>query len=254
MPHFSPDNRRIAFISNRSGFFELWVADRDGANPVSLTSLDGAVNGDPCWSPDATRIAFSSLQKQQSDIYVLDVETGDLRQVTSAASDDWVPRWSRDGRWIYFTSNRNGSWQIWKVAAGGGEAVQITQQGGRAASESVDGRFLYVARSDTAGIWRMPTQGGTATLVLDRSAAYDWGSWTVVKDGLYFIDRHAPHTAISFFHFDTGKVTPQASLPPASVRNITRGIPSLTVSPDRKQIAYAHFDRKERDIVMVEAF
>ena len=178
----------------------------------------------------------------------------DLSQVTSASSDDWVPRWSQDGRWIYFTSNRSGSWQIWKVAAGGGEALQMTQQGGRAASESPDGRYLYIARSDTAGIWRMPAEGGTATLVLGQTRASDWGSWTVVDDGLYFIDRRAPHTGISFFHFDTATVTLEAPLPSASVWNITWGMPSLTVSPDRKQVVFAQFDRKERDIMMVEGF
>ena len=254
MPHFSPDSRRLVFISNRSGFFELWAADRHGINPTPLTSLEGAVNGDPRWSPDGTRIAFSSLREQQSDVYVLEVETGTLRQITSASSDDWGPRLSRDGRWLYFTSNRSGSWQIWKVAAEGGQALQMTQQGGRAASESPDGRFLYVARNDTAGIWRLPAEGGAATLVLGQLRASDWGSWTVVEDGLYFIDRRARHTGISFFHFDTGAVTTEIPLPPASTRNITRGIPSLTVSPDRKQFAFAQFDRRERDIMMVEGF
>ena len=100
----------------------------------------------------------------------------------------------------------------------------------------------------------MPIQGGTATLVLDRTAASDWGSWTLFEDGLYFIDRRGPQPGIAFFDFDTGTVMPQAALPPATLRNITRGIPSLTISPDRQQVAYAQFDRKERDIVMVEAF
>ena len=216
--------------------------------------MAGAVNGDPRWSPDGTRIAFSSMRKQQSDLYGLAMETGILHQITTASSDDWVPRWSRDGRWLYFTSNRSGSWQIWKVPAEGGEAIQMTQQGGRAACESTDGRFLYVARSDTAGLWRMPAEGGAATLIFGQLHASDWGSWAVVEDGLYFIDRRAPHTGISFFHFDPGAVTLKAALPPASTRNITRGIPSLTVSPDRKQFVFAQFDRRERDIMMVEGF
>ena len=254
MPHFSPDNSRIVFISNRSGFFELWMADRDGTNLVPLTRLDGAVNGDPRWSPEATRIAFSSLHKQQGDIYVLDVETGSMRQITFDAADDWVPRWSQDGQWIYFTSNRSGAWQIWKVAAAGGEAVQITRQGGQAASESMDGRFLYIARSDTAGLWQMPAGGGPAVRLLDRLAATDWGSWVVTEEGVYFIDRQAPHPGLSFYNLDTGTVTSQVALPLLTARNITRGIPSLTISPDRKQIVYAQFDKRERDIVMVEAF
>lgn len=254
MPHFSPDNKRIAFISNRSGFYELWIADHDGSNPIQLTARNGTVNGDPHWSPDGTRIAFSSLQSQQGDIHVVDVASGALHHITSTSSDDWVPRWSRDGRWLYFTSNRSGTWQIWKIPVRGGKAVQITQHGGRAALESVDGRFLYIARSDTAGIWRIPAHGGTATLVLAQIAPSDWGSWTVAQDGIYFIDRHPSRPGISFFHFETGEITAQAPLTSASVWNITRGIPSLTISGDRQHAAYAQYDRRERDIVMLEAY
>lgn len=252
MPAYAPDNRRIAFISDRGGSFQLWIADGDGANPILATGSKESISSDPNWSPDGTKIAFSSLSREQGDIYVLEVASGRLNQLTSAESDDWMPRWSQDGRHIYFASDRSGSWQIWKRAIVGGEPVQVTRRGGRAASESLDGRHLFFARDDTAGIWRMPVDGGPDTLLFDRPARYDWASWTVADDGIYFIDRSNPKAAVSFFAFKTGEVTAIASIPSSALRNITRGIPSLSVSPDRRRIAYAQFDEKERDIVMVQ--
>ena len=59
-PEFSPDGKRIAFMSNRSGDWEIWVCDSDGSNPVQLTSFRGPNVSTPRWSPDGGRIAFDS--------------------------------------------------------------------------------------------------------------------------------------------------------------------------------------------------
>jgi hypothetical protein len=57
-------------------------------------------------------------------------EGGLARPLTRDASDNVNASWSRDGKWIYFTSNRSGQWQIWKMPSDGGEPVQLTKQGG----------------------------------------------------------------------------------------------------------------------------
>ena len=50
--------------------------------------------------------------------------------------------WSQDGEWMYFGSRRSGRWEVWKVSVGGGEPIQVTQDGGQLAFESTDGRFM----------------------------------------------------------------------------------------------------------------
>jgi len=92
-----------------------------------------------------------------------------VRRVTTGDSDDVVPSWSRDGRWVYFVSNRSGENQVWKVPAEEAKAVQVTRKGGFAAFESIDGRYLYYAKSrDASGIWRVPVDGGEEIQVLDQ--------------------------------------------------------------------------------------
>lgn len=67
--------------------------------------------------------------------------------------------WSRDGKWIYFQSDRSGQWRIWKVPAEGGSAVQVTQNTGGAAFESVDGKYLYFTQtSSNLRLFRMPVR------------------------------------------------------------------------------------------------
>jgi len=96
--------------------------------------------------------------------------------VTHEASDEDHPRSPRDGRFIYFTSDRSGRWQIWKMPADSGPAVQVTRGGGFSAQESWDARHLYYSKlpRDRAfsvvggGVWRVPVEGGEETPVVAR--------------------------------------------------------------------------------------
>ena len=63
------------------------------------------------------------------------------------SGNDGNPSWSRDERWIYFDSARTGEQQVWKIPANGGEAIQLTQDGGFAPLESPDGKFLHYVKS-----------------------------------------------------------------------------------------------------------
>ena len=167
-PHFSPDGKKIAFESDRFGYPEIWACDNDGSNCGQLTSLHGTA-GAASWSPDGRYIAFEYRPKEHSEVYLLEVGGGLPRLLaTLPGADNGGPNWSRDGKWIYFYSDRGGSVQLWKIQLDGRPPVQVTKHGGVVATESADGRFLYYAKVDVPGIWRMPLQGGEETLVLDQ--------------------------------------------------------------------------------------
>ncbi|MGI8961078.1 MAG: protein kinase domain-containing protein [Bryobacteraceae bacterium] len=75
-PQFSPDGKWIAFSSERSGNFEIWVCGSDGGNPMQLISFGGPQVGSPRWSPDSRWIAFDSTKDGSSHIYVISADGG----------------------------------------------------------------------------------------------------------------------------------------------------------------------------------
>ena len=110
-PRLSPDGRWLAFASRRSGSpAEIWVADADGSNPQSLTHGMAGFHGSPDWSPDGRRIGFDSMDDDlHYHIWIIDADGGSPRQFTTQADNEHTPTWSRDGRWIYFSSVHGGA-------------------------------------------------------------------------------------------------------------------------------------------------
>ena len=81
--------------------------------------------------------------------------------MTNHSADNAVASWSRDGRWIYFVSNRTKEWQVWKMPVDGGQPVQVSKHGGYVAFESLDGKFVYFSKDLLlTTLWRVPVGGG----------------------------------------------------------------------------------------------
>jgi hypothetical protein len=99
-----------------------------------------------------------------------------------------VPNWSRDGKSIYFASNRTGRWQVWKTMMDFPDTpLQVTQDGGFAAREAQDGRGIYYAKGRAVtGLWHKQF-GGPEKEVLPLRAAL-WGYWTLGSGGIYFVE------------------------------------------------------------------
>src|SRR5258706_12390634 len=93
-----------------------------------LPGYDGV--GSPRWSPDGKRLAYDSRGDGRYRIILADLNTGDRHVLTTEPMDGARPSWSRDGRWVYFSSIREGFRQIWKAPAGGGQAIRVTKNGG----------------------------------------------------------------------------------------------------------------------------
>ena len=132
----------------------------------------------------------------------------------------------------------------------GGEAVQVTKQGGRLAFESMDGKYVYYCKESGPGIWRVPVDGGEELKILDSFHSENLGDWAVVNDGLYFINPEAKDgVAMEFFDFATRKVSQVGKLGKVDIGPIC-----IAVSPDRTQILYVQADQSGEDIMLVENF
>ncbi len=252
-PQYSPDGKRIAFASNRTGSNEIWISDSEGASPVQLTFLGGPPVGTPRWSPEGAWIAFDSVTEGQRDIYVISSEGGIPRRLTTERSDDVRPSYSRDGKWIYFGSNRSGRWEIWKVPAQGGAAVQVTLQGGgHEAFESADGRYVYYEKIPTDSLWRIPSGGGVEEAAVPAPVLR--GHWGLVNGGAVILNPISNPPALEFFRFTARRREHLADLPREFIPDRGFSTPALAVSPDGQWIAYVQLDRYDTDLVLIDNF
>src|SRR5580698_4312400 len=122
-PQFSPDGKRIAYMSTRTGPWQIWVREMNGANPRQISFTESA--GTPRWSPDGRSIAFDAPYDGSTRIFVIKVDGTEQAQPIVKGL---VPSFSRDGKWIYFASDQTGDWQVWKVPNSGGSEVQAAVQ------------------------------------------------------------------------------------------------------------------------------
>ncbi len=149
-PAWSPDGRRIAYVSFEANRSEIYVQDLRSGSRKRVSARPG-VNGAPAWSPDGKRLAVSlSRQDGNLDIYTLDLGSQVLTRLTNGSSIDTEPAWSLDGRQIYFTSDAAGGPQVYRIAAEGGNAQRVTFEGPYNARPRMapDGKQLAVVHND----------------------------------------------------------------------------------------------------------
>jgi eukaryotic-like serine/threonine-protein kinase len=173
-PTWSPDGRQLAFTienvelnpQNAARLSELWAVDVDTGIARPLSRLDAVM---PSWSPNNRRIAYTGRMEGAKfthlDLWTLPVEGGTPTRVTDDIPNDWSPTWSPDGRYLYFSSDRGGSMNLWRV--------RIDESSGRRLSEpepmttpaplaahasmSADGgRLVFTSALVTTNIQRLP--------------------------------------------------------------------------------------------------
>jgi TolB protein len=130
-PSWNPKTgQQVAFVSDRGGIPQLYVMNADGSSQTKVDLPDMGYVIDPAWSPNGQLLAFSWRRPNGNyDLYVMEIATRQLVELTRDVGRNERPSWAPDGRHLVFESTRTGTRQIWSMLADGTDARQLTMQG-----------------------------------------------------------------------------------------------------------------------------
>lgn len=221
-PAISPDSRRIAFASTRTGHLEIWVTDADGNNPRQITNSTSQSMATPEWTADSRRLISATRWGEGGGLFRVGAEAGALPEPLPGVNAlDSDPRFSPDYRFLYFISSIAGRMELCRMPAQGGTPEQLTREGCVVHRCSPDGRWIYLIReNETSGLYRIPAGGGRAELVLPEVKSTLYRGWDVARSGIYYTVELETGGAWEIRHFDParGTKTPVLRLPLAMPR------------------------------------
>ncbi|UCF35514.1 MAG: PD40 domain-containing protein [Acidobacteriota bacterium] len=255
-PMFSPDGNRVAFISVRSGSWEVWVCDSDGSNVLRISSCSAGVTRKLIWSPDGAQIAFPSTQEGLWSITIVPTAGGNPRQLeTKLPWHGWPGEltvlWASDGEWLVFTTDPENPEGLWKVPRAGRDPVRTTREEVRSLLvPSAEGQIYYEKRNPEQlqyqSLWSLNLSTGQSTKLLDSVFRT---SYSIADTGIYFVserDLDCRCYHLQFIDAVTGEIRRICDL-----KDVGDG---LSVSPDGRSLLYTERLQSNSDIMVAENF
>jgi Tol biopolymer transport system component len=199
----APDGCCLVFENRRAGSFQIWKAGLNGENAGPFIPFRGHAMGTPRYSPDGNWIVFDGVEGTERDLYLVRPDGTGLRRFTDEPGDDVLPRWSPDGKHVYFSSKRSGRFEIWKQAIAGGNAVQVTRRGGHIGEEVAGRPGLYFRRNDerVGPLFWLDAEGGEHEIIPSVRAR----NFTTSREGIYYLSGVESEPGIRFYDFKSGK-------------------------------------------------
>jgi Tol biopolymer transport system component len=222
------------------------MADAEGANPVRLTEFNGPMSGAPQWCSDGRRVAFDARGSGTSAIYIVDIDERQPRRLSSANTQNSLPTWSPDCRWILASDGRR---SLYKLPVAGGPAELFTKQQSYFAQMSGDNVIFNVKEPKGVALWSKGLSGGLES-ALPGMPLLDYAeAWAVAPGGVYYTTTTNGAAALEFYDFvkrATRRIAPLPKTPSPG------GGLGLSVSHDGRWLLYTQAGEAQSDIMIMD--
>ena len=244
-PSVSPDGAQVAFASNRSGYFDLYILTLASGETQQITNTP-QYDSSPTWSPDSQWLTFETYDGNDLEVSVISLtdSTSPPVNLTDNTASDSAPAWSPRGRSIAFVSDRDGSPDIWLAdldRADEGRFVNITDTVNIAENLPLwkDGRLLWISHSDDlafsgAYVWDSTQPERPAQWALDA----DLAAWDTTGSRLVTILNNPNADYLAASALDGSLLLPPAPLP-GKIRGLAWLGVDLTSIPEAYRTASA---------------
>ncbi|MDT0604619.1 winged helix-turn-helix domain-containing protein [Thalassotalea castellviae] len=230
-PHYSTKQDRIAYASNESGFYELWISDTQGLNRQQLTFLKQTIRY-PRWSHSGDKIAFlGPVESDKADkIYIYDLTTNTLSIVPSMHQIHNRPTWSWDDNAIISAVYEKEYVDLHYINIVTGDSTRLSNDGSRFGIMTSPTTLLYTG--ERKGLWQLELAFENQKLFnnyannqpLNKVSGKIFKTtytWDHTEQGVYFHQKYDKHHQISFYNYAEQQSTPILRLPRSTLRTST---------------------------------
>ncbi|MBT1444472.1 PD40 domain-containing protein [Shewanella sp. JM162201] len=241
---YSAAANRLVFVSNESGYNEIWTSAPDGSRRQMHTELKRQA-ASPAWSHDGTRIAFvaADTNHEGNKLHVLDTRDNSIRVLASPYINHGRPEWSGDDSFL-MASTLDGltRFNFNNAEPAVFSPVQVRRM-------QVEGEWLYFTYADgPRGLWRMPwDKPAEPQQLLSSRQLTDGYVWTVTEDGVFYRAPNSASTLLSFYDFNSGESRAIINLPPNSISRQE----SMAWIPGSRELIMVSWSYPRRDVMLL---
>ncbi len=250
-PQYSPKSNKVAYVSNESGFYELWLSDADGENRQQLTFLKRAIRY-PRWSNKGDRIAFlAPVENDKADkIYIYDLTNNILSIVPSQHQAHNRPTWSWHDEAIISAVYESEYVDLHKINIKTGNSTRITSNGSRYGVMTSPTTLIYT--QEEKGLWQkelvQPYSDIQPLLKISDKHFNVTYSWEYTEQGVYYRQRDKKHYIIAFYDFSQQKSVPLIKIP----KNLLDSNSTMSKVAATNEIIFTMADSPQADIKSIK--
>ncbi|GIU44215.1 winged helix-turn-helix domain-containing protein [Shewanella algidipiscicola] len=258
-PSYSASRQRIAYVSNQTGFNEVWSVNTQGGDIRQHTQLKRRV-AYPSWSHDGSKIAFLAPddKNEGNKIHVLNLDTGSIAILATPYLDHNRPSWGWDNETV-FANTLDGITEFYLD----NRPPKVLSSLNMRLGQSITADKLVFTRLDKAGLWALaleeteaplsdePRRSSTTSkleLLLGGDKFNEGYNWVATEKGVYYRANHSDHQLVNFWRFNTNLVTPIIKLPPTVIPRAG----SMAYIADSHSLLLTQSQNSKRDVIKLQ--